>query len=170
MKPPPSSPALRAARHLQHVRYEIRGPLARRADELEREGHDVIKLNIGNLAAFGFRTPETMRIAAIENLSQAEGYCHQKGIFPAREAVVMDTQTQGITGVSADDVFMGNGVSELILMTMEALLEPGDEVLLPAPTIRCGLPASSSPAANRSITLAAPRRVSSPIPRRSRDS
>ena len=133
MTPPPSSPALRAARHLHHVRYEIRGPLARRADELEREGHDVIKLNIGNLAAFGFRTPATMRIATIENLAQAEGYCHQKGIFPAREAVVMDTQTQGIAGVSAEDVFMGNGVSELILMTMEALLEPGDEVLLPAP-------------------------------------
>jgi alanine-synthesizing transaminase len=115
------------------VRYEIRGPLARRAEELEREGHDVIKLNIGNLAAFGFRTPETMRIATIENLAQAEGYCHQKGIFPAREAVAMDAQTQGIGGVTADDVFMGNGVSELILMTMEALLEPGDEVLLPAP-------------------------------------
>jgi alanine-synthesizing transaminase len=133
MAPTSSSPSLRAARHLQHVRYEIRGPLARRAEELEREGHDVIKLNIGNLAAFGFRTPATMRIATIENLAQAEGYCHQKGIFPAREAVVMDTQTQGITGVTADDVFMGNGVSELILMTMEALLEPGDEVLLPAP-------------------------------------
>ncbi|HEY3595827.1 MAG TPA: aminotransferase class I/II-fold pyridoxal phosphate-dependent enzyme [Polyangiaceae bacterium] len=90
-------------------------------------------MNIGNLAAFGFRTPETMRVATIENLAQAEGYCHQKGIFPAREAVVMDTQTQGIQGVTAEDVFMGNGVSELILMTMEALLEPGDEVLLPAP-------------------------------------
>jgi alanine-synthesizing transaminase len=77
--------------------------------------------------------PETMRVATIENLSQAEGYCHQKGIFPAREAVVMDTQTQRISGVTAEDVFMGNGVSELILMTMEALLEPGDEVLLPAP-------------------------------------
>jgi alanine-synthesizing transaminase len=133
MTSPHRSPALRAARHLQRVRYEIRGPLARRAEELEREGHDVIKLNIGNLAAFGFRTPETMRIATIENLGQAEGYCHQKGIFPAREAVAMDAQAQGVTGVTADDVFMGNGVSELILMTMEALLEPGDEVLLPAP-------------------------------------
>jgi alanine-synthesizing transaminase len=133
MVTPSSSVPLRAARHLHHVRYEIRGPLARRAEELEREGHDVIKLNIGNLAAFGFRTPAAMRIATIENLAEAEGYCHQKGIFPAREAVVMDAQTQGITGVTADDVFMGNGVSELILMTMEALLEPGDEVLLPAP-------------------------------------
>jgi alanine-synthesizing transaminase len=124
---------LRAARHLQHVRYEIRGPLARRAQELEREGYEIIKLNIGNPAAFGFRTPETMRIATIENLPQAEGYCHQKGIFPAREAVVMDAQSHGIAGVTAEDVFMGNGVSELILMTLEALLEPGDEVLIPAP-------------------------------------
>jgi alanine-synthesizing transaminase len=124
---------LRPARHLHNVKYEIRGPLARRAEELEREGYEIVKLNIGNLAPFGFRMPETMRIATIENLSQAEGYCHQKGIFPAREAVVMDTQTHGIAGVTAEDVFMGNGVSELILMTMEALLEPGDEVLLPAP-------------------------------------
>src|SRR6266545_2062529 len=130
---PESSPTLPVARHLHMVRYEIRGPLARRAQELERDGYEVIKLNIGNPAAFGFRTPETMRIATIENLSEAEGYCHQKGIFPAREAVVMDTQTQGIAGVTAEDVFIGNGVSELILMTMEALLEPGDEVVMPAP-------------------------------------
>ena len=134
MVPPvEGSSQVRPARHLHNVKYEIRGPLDHRAQELEREGYEIIKLNIGNLAAFGFRTPETMRVATIENLSQAEGYCHQKGIFPAREAVVMDTQTQSIHGVTADDVFMGNGVSELILMTMEALLEPGDEVLLPAP-------------------------------------
>jgi alanine-synthesizing transaminase len=126
-------PHLLPARHLAHVRYEIRGPLARRAQELERMGYEVIKLNIGNPAAYGFRPPETLRLALLENLSQAEGYCHQKGIFPAREAVVMDTQNKGIPGVTAEDVFMGNGVSELILMTMEALLEPGDEVLLPAP-------------------------------------
>jgi len=126
-------PAVPVARHLAQVRYEIRGPLARRAQEIERQGHEVIKLNIGNPAAFGFRTPATMRLALIENLAQAEGYCHQKGIFPAREAVVMETQSRGIKGVTAEDVFIGNGVSELILMTMEALLEPGDEVLLPAP-------------------------------------
>ncbi len=126
-------PTMLPARHLAHVRYEIRGPLARRAQELERMGYEVIKLNIGNPAAFGFRPPETLRLALLENLPQAEGYCHQKGIFPAREAVVMDTQNKGIPGVTAEDVFMGNGVSELILMTMEALLEPGDEVLLPAP-------------------------------------
>ena len=126
-------PHLLPARHLAHVRYEIRGPLARRAQELERMGYEVIKLNIGNPAAYGFRPPETLRLALLENLPQAEGYCHQKGIFPAREAVVMDTQGKGIPGVTAEDVFMGNGVSELILMTMEALIEPGDEVLLPAP-------------------------------------
>ncbi len=120
-------------RHLADVRYEIRGPLARRAQEIERQGYDVVKLNIGNPAAFGFRTPETMRLALIENLAQAEGYCHQKGIFPAREAIVMDMQSRGVRGVTVDDVFVGNGVSELILMCMESLLEPGDEVLLPAP-------------------------------------
>src|SRR5436190_19091486 len=107
MSPPPeTSPHLRVARHLSQVRYEIRGPLAHRAQELERKGYEVIKLNIGNPAAFGFRTPETMRLALLENLAQAEGYCHQKGIFPAREAVVMDTEMKGITGVPADDEFM----------------------------------------------------------------
>jgi alanine-synthesizing transaminase len=126
-------PKVGAASHLANVRYEIRGPLARRAHELESAGYDIIKLNIGNPAQFGFHTPETMRLATIENLREAEGYCHQKGIFPAREAVAMDAHTQGILGVTADDVFMGNGVSELILMTMEALLEPGDEVLVPGP-------------------------------------
>ena len=129
----PTPDSIRVARHLRDVRYEIRGPLARRAHELEAAGHEIIKLNIGNPAAFGFTTPETMRFATIENLRQAEGYCHQKGIFPAREAVAMDAQTFGTEGVTADDVFMGNGVSELILMTMEALLEPGDEVLIPGP-------------------------------------
>ncbi|MBI5517880.1 MAG: aminotransferase class I/II-fold pyridoxal phosphate-dependent enzyme [Deltaproteobacteria bacterium] len=128
-----ADPQFQPSKHLKAVRYEIRGPLARRALELERQGFEVLKLNIGNPAAFGFRTPESMRRAVVENLAQAEGYCHQKGIFPAREAVVMDTQSRGIPGVTAEDVFMGNGVSELILMCMEALLEPGDEVLLPSP-------------------------------------
>jgi len=124
---------IRRADHLGKVRYEIRGPLARRALELEKQGFEVIKLNIGNPAQFGFRTPETMRKAVVANLGEAEGYCHQKGIFPAREAVVMETQARGLRGVTVDDVFMGNGVSELILMCMEALLGNGDEVLVPAP-------------------------------------
>ncbi|MDH3550093.1 MAG: aminotransferase class I/II-fold pyridoxal phosphate-dependent enzyme [Gammaproteobacteria bacterium] len=118
---------------LKDVRYEIRGQLANRALELEKRGYEIISLNIGNPGLFGFRTPETMRLAMIENLGQAEPYCHQKGIFPAREAVVMQQQNRGITGVSADEVFIGNGVSELIDLSLRALLNPGDEVLVPSP-------------------------------------
>jgi len=124
---------IRPSEALKHVRYEIRGRLARRALELERQGYEIISLNIGNPRAFGFRTPETMRLAMIENLAQAEGYCHQKGIFPAREAVVMQQQERGITGVTAEEVFIGNGVSELIDLTLRALLCDGDEVLVPSP-------------------------------------
>ena len=83
------------SQRLEQVRYEIRGKLARRAQEMERMGYDIVSLNIGNPGAFGFRTPETMRLAMIENLRAAEGYCHQKGIFPAREAVVMQQQERG---------------------------------------------------------------------------
>lgn len=126
-------PKLRASDHLHEVKYEIRGKLARRADELERAGFDIIKLNIGNPGAFGFRMPESMRRAMVENLHNADPYCHQKGIFPAREAVVMQQQDRGILDVSADDVFIGNGVSELIMMCLRALLNPGDEVLVPCP-------------------------------------
>src|ERR1700685_3595719 len=91
---------------LKSVRYEIRGGLARRAHELERLGYEIISLNLGNLRLFRFRTPETMRLAMIENMSESEGYCHQKGIFPAREAVVMQQQGRGINGVSAEEVFI----------------------------------------------------------------
>ena len=125
--------ALRASDGLANVRYEIRGKLARRALELERLGYDIVSLNIGNPYAFGFRTPETMRLAMIENLRNSEGYVHQKGIFPAREAVVMQQQERGVKGVTVDEVFIGNGVSELIDLTLRALLNPGDEVLVPSP-------------------------------------
>jgi alanine-synthesizing transaminase len=118
---------------LQGVRYEIRGELAARAMQLERLGYEIISLNIGNPGLFGYRTPETMRLAMIENLHQSEAYCHQKGIFPAREAVVMQQQSRGILDVTADDVFVGNGVSECIELAMRALLNRGDEVLLPSP-------------------------------------
>jgi alanine-synthesizing transaminase len=128
-----SLPTLRASEHLHEVKYEIRGALARRAEQLEREGHDVIKLNIGNPGAFGFRMPPSMRVAIVENLHQADPYSHQKGIFPAREAVVMQQQNRGVMDVTADDVFIGNGVSELIMLAMRALLNPGDEVLVPSP-------------------------------------
>lgn len=118
---------------LKNVRYEIRGRLARRAHELERLGYEIVSLNIGNPRLFGFRTPETMRLAMIENLADSEGYCHQKGIFPAREAVVMQQQARGVSGVSAEEVFIGNGVSELIDLVLRALLNDGDEVLVPSP-------------------------------------
>jgi alanine-synthesizing transaminase len=118
---------------LEGVRYEIRGELAHRAMELERQGYEVISLNIGNPGLFGYRTPETMRLAMIENLGQSEAYCHQKGIFPAREAVVMQQQNRGVMEVTAEDVFMGNGVSECIDFALRALLNSGDEVLLPSP-------------------------------------
>ena len=118
---------------LKDVRYEIRGQLANHALELEKRGYEIISLNIGNPGLFGFRTPETMRLAMIENLAQAEPYCHQKGIFPAREAVVMQQQNRGVHGVTADEVFIGNGVSELIDLSLRALLNPGDEVLVPSP-------------------------------------
>ena len=124
---------IRPSDSLRHVRYEIRGRLARRAHELERQGYEIVSLNIGNPAAFGFRTPETMRLAMIENMAEAEGYCHQKGIFPAREAVVMQQQARGVAGVTAEEVFIGNGVSELINLVLRALLNDGDEVLVPSP-------------------------------------
>src|SRR5262245_51225153 len=124
---------IRPSEGLRHVKYEIRGRLARRAQELERQGYEIVPLNIGNPGAFGFRTPETMRLAMIENMPAAEGYCHQKGIFPAREAVVMQQQMRGVSGISAEEVFIGNGVSELIDLALRALLNPGDEVLIPSP-------------------------------------
>ena len=124
---------LHSSETLQDVKYEIRGQLAHHAGELEKRGYEIISLNIGNPGLYGFRTPETMRLAMIENLAQAEPYCHQKGIFPAREAVVMQQQERGIHGISAEEVFIGNGVSELIDLSLRALLNRGDEVLVPSP-------------------------------------
>jgi len=124
---------IKSSEALQDVRYEIRGQLANHALELEKRGYEVVSLNIGNPGLFGFRTPETMRLAMIENLGQAEPYCHQKGIFPAREAVVMQQQDRGVFGVTAEEVFIGNGVSELIDLSLRALLNPDDEVLVPSP-------------------------------------
>jgi alanine-synthesizing transaminase len=128
----PDTP-IRPSESLKNVRYEIRGRLARRAHEMQRQGYEIVSLNIGNPGLFGFRTPETMRLAMIENMAESEGYCHQKGIFPAREAVVMQQQARGVSGVSAEEVFIGNGVSELIDLVLRALLNHGEEVLVPSP-------------------------------------
>lgn len=115
------------------MRYEIRGALARRARQLEQQGHDILALNIGNPGAFGLRTPETMRRAVVRNLKHSEAYGPQTGIFPAREAIAMQFQGRGMTDTTYDQVTIGNGVSELVDLVLRSLLEPGDEVLVPAP-------------------------------------
>jgi alanine-synthesizing transaminase len=125
--------SIKPSEGLKNVRYEIRGALARRAIELERQGYEIVSLNIGNPGAYGFRTPEILRLALVQNLPQAEGYCYQKGIYPAREAILLQQQNRGIRGGTTETIFIGNGTSELIDMTLRALLSDGDEVLVPAP-------------------------------------
>lgn len=128
----PMRPLKKSAK-LANVCYDIRGPVMARAKQLEEEGHRILKLNIGNLAPFGFDAPEEIVQDVIRNLPDAAGYCDSKGLFSARKAVMHETQRIGIKGVQIEDIYIGNGVSELIVMTMQALLDLGDEVLLPAP-------------------------------------
>jgi len=118
---------------LAHVCYDIRGPALEEAKRLEDEGHRILKLNIGNPAPFGFEAPAEILKDVMLNLPQAQGYCDSKGIFSARKAIVQQYQSRGILDVGLEDVYLGNGVSELIVMTMQALLNNGDEMLLPAP-------------------------------------
>jgi alanine-synthesizing transaminase len=118
---------------LANVCYDIRGPIMDRARQMEEEGHKIIKLNIGNLAVFGFDAPEEIQQDMIRNLPNSAGYSDSKGIFAARKAVMHETQKQGIKGVTLDDIYLGNGASELIVMATNALLDNGDELLLPAP-------------------------------------
>ena len=118
---------------LKNVCYEIRGQVAAEAKRLEDEGHKILKLNIGNPAPFGFDAPDDILKDVIHNLPTAQGYCESKGIYPARVAVMQYFQQQGILDVSVDDIFIGNGVSELIVMAMQGLLNNEDEVLIPAP-------------------------------------
>ncbi len=118
---------------LANVCYDIRGPVLQKAKQMEEEGHKIIKLNIGNLAAFGFDAPEEIQQDIIRNLPNAAGYTDSKGIFAARKAIMHYTQEKGIKGVTLEDIYVGNGVSELIVMAMNALLDAGDEVLVPAP-------------------------------------
>lgn len=130
---------LRAASALKGVTYEIRGPLARRALEIEAAGHRVIKLNIGNPGAFGFRTPEPLRQAIVDNLHLAEPYCaSSKGVFSARDAIVAQQKARGVLKnqgepLTREEVFIGNGASELIMMCLRGLIESGDEILVPSP-------------------------------------
>ena len=123
----------RQSSKLAGVSYEIRGPVIEHANELERAGHSVLRLNIGNPAAFGFEAPEEILQDIIRNLPGAHGYSDSRGLLPARRAVVQHYQNLGLADVGVDDVFLGNGVSELASMAVQALLDDGDEVLIPAP-------------------------------------
>jgi alanine-synthesizing transaminase len=118
---------------LANVCYDIRGPIMDAARRMEEEGHKIIKLNIGNLAPFGFDSPEEIQQDMIRNLPSSAGYSDSKGIFAARKAVMHETQRQGVKGVTLDDIYLGNGASELIVMATNGLLNDGDELLLPAP-------------------------------------
>jgi alanine-synthesizing transaminase len=118
---------------LANVLYDIRGPIMDAARQMEDEGQKIIKLNLGNLAVFGFDAPEEIQQDMIRNLPNSAGYSDSKGIFAARKAVMHETQRQGIAGVTLDDIYLGNGASELITMATNALLDNGDELLLPMP-------------------------------------
>ncbi len=118
---------------LADVCYDIRGPVLEEAHRLEEEGHRVMKLNIGNPAPFGFEVPGEILLDVIHNLPASQGYCDSKGIHSARRAVMQYAQQLGIPGVETDDIYIGNGVSELVMLALQALLENDDEVLIPAP-------------------------------------
>ncbi|QHJ00742.1 aminotransferase class I/II-fold pyridoxal phosphate-dependent enzyme [Xylophilus rhododendri] len=125
--------AIQKSAKLANVLYDIRGPIMDRAKEMEEEGQKIIKLNIGNLAPFGFDAPEEVQQDMIRNLPNSAGYSDSKGIFAARKAVMHYTQQQGVKGVTLDDIYLGNGASELIALATNALLDNGDELLVPMP-------------------------------------
>ena len=124
---------LKKSAKLANVLYDIRGPIMDAAKQMEEDGQKIIKLNIGNLAVFGFDAPEEIQQDMIRNLPTSAGYSDSKGVFAARKAVMHETQKQGVVGVTLDDIYLGNGASELIAMSTNALLNDGDELLLPAP-------------------------------------
>jgi alanine-synthesizing transaminase len=125
-------PVLKSAK-LANVCYDIRGPVMARARQMEEDGHRIIKLNIGNLAPFGFEVPEEIQQDVIHNLPNSSGYSDSKGLFAARKAIMHYCQQKNIAGVGLEDIIIGNGASELIVMSMQGLLNTGDEVLVPAP-------------------------------------
>jgi alanine-synthesizing transaminase len=125
-------PVMKSAK-LANVCYDIRGPVLARARQMEEEGHRILKLNIGNLAPFGFEAPEEIQQDVIRNLPDSSGYSDSKGLFAARKAIMHYTQEKRIAGVGLEDIYIGNGASELIVLAMQALLNNGEEVLVPAP-------------------------------------
>ena len=124
---------IQKSKKLADVCYDIRGPVLEKARQMEEDGHKIIKLNIGNLAPFGFDAPDEIVQDMIRNMSNASGYTDSKGMFAPRKAIMHYTQQKKVTGVTIDDIYLGNGASELIVMSMNALLNTGDEVLVPAP-------------------------------------
>ena len=124
---------IQKSKKLDNICYEIRGPVPERARQLEEEGHQIIKLNIGNLAAFNFEPPDEIVRDMILNMPHGAGYTDSKGMFAPRKAIVHFSQSKNLRGVTTDDVYIGNGVSELIVMAMSALLNDTDQVLVPAP-------------------------------------
>lgn len=125
--------AVKKSKKLDNVCYDIRGPVVDEADRMERDGIDIIMLNTGNTAPFNLMAPDEIVQDIKYNMVGAEGYCNSQGIFSARKAVVQHYQTKGLMDLKVDDVFLGNGVSELILFCMQALLDNGDEILVPCP-------------------------------------
>ncbi|MEL0628740.1 pyridoxal phosphate-dependent aminotransferase [Psychromonas aquatilis] len=118
---------------LDNVCYDIRGPVLKQANKLEEEGQRILKLNIGNPAQFGFEAPEEVLVDVIKNLQHSQGYCDSKGLFSARKSVMQHYQAKGLLSLDTDDIYIGNGVSELIVMAMQSLLNNGDEILVPSP-------------------------------------
>src|SRR4051812_3217848 len=124
---------IRQSRKLRGVRYDVRGPILVEAQRLENEGHRILKLNIGNTAPFGFEAPEAIVADIVHHLPESQGYADSRGIYEARTAVMNYYQSRGLREVSVDDVFIGNGVSELISMVLQAFVDDGNEILVPAP-------------------------------------
>lgn len=121
------------SKKLDHVCYDIRGPILDYAKKLEEEGQKILKLNIGNPAIFGFDAPDELLVDVIRNLPTSQGYCDSKGLYSARKAIMQKYQAIGIHSIDVEDIYIGNGVSELIVQSMQALLNTGDEILVPMP-------------------------------------
>lgn len=124
---------IKKSNKLDNVCYDIRGPVLKEAKRLEEEGNKVLKLNIGNPAPFGFEAPDEILVDVLRNLPSSQGYCDSKGLYSARKAIVQHYQARNIREMTVEDVYIGNGVSELIVQAMQALLNNGDEMLVPAP-------------------------------------
>lgn len=139
---------------LDNVCYDIRGPVLKEAKRLEEEGNKVLKLNIGNPAPFGFDAPDEILVDVIRNLPTSQGYSDSKGLYSARKAIMQHYQARGMRDVTVEDIYIGNGVSELIVQAMQALLNSGDEMLVRRRIIRCGQPRSRFPAVKRCIIFA----------------